>query len=102
VLMVAPLAPHVAEELWRKLGHDGTVTYVDFPVAEPQYLVDETIEYPVQINGKVRSHVVVPSDADQTAVEAAALADEKVIANLDGGTPKKVIFIPGRMLNIVI
>jgi leucyl-tRNA synthetase len=50
----------------------------------------------------VRSHVVVPSDADQTAVEAAALADEKVIANLDGGTPKKVIFIPGRMLNIVI
>ncbi|HZI45528.1 MAG TPA: class I tRNA ligase family protein, partial [Ilumatobacter sp.] len=102
VLMVAPLAPHVAEELWRKLGHDGTVTYVDFPVADPQYLVDETIEYPVQINGKVRSHVVVPSDSDQAAVEAAALADEKVIANLDGGTPRKVIFVPGRMLNIVI
>jgi leucyl-tRNA synthetase len=102
VLMVAPLAPHLAEELWRKLGHDGTVTYVDFPVADPQYLVDETIEYPVQINGKVRSHVVVPSDADQAAVEAVALADEKVIANLDGGTPKKVIFVPGRMLNIVI
>ncbi|HEX6659476.1 MAG TPA: class I tRNA ligase family protein, partial [Ilumatobacter sp.] len=102
VLMVAPLAPHVAEELWRELGHDGTVTYVDFPVADPQYLVDETTEYPVQINGKVRSHVVVPSDADQAAVEAAALADEKVLANLDGGTPKKVIFVPGRMLNIVI
>jgi leucyl-tRNA synthetase len=102
VLMVAPLAPHVAEELWRKLGHDGTVTYVDFPVADPQYLFDETIEYPVQINGKVRSHVVVPSDADQKAVEAAALADEKVIANLDGASPQKVIFIPGRMLNIVI
>jgi leucyl-tRNA synthetase len=102
VLMVAPLAPHVAEELWRKLGHDGTVTYVDFPVADPQYLFDETIEYPVQINGKVRSHVVVPSDADRKAVEAAALADEKVIANLDGASPKKVIFIPGRMLNIVI
>jgi leucyl-tRNA synthetase len=102
VLMVAPLAPHVAEELWRKLGHDGTITYVEFPVADPQFLTDETIEYPVQINGKVRSHVVVPSDADQAAVEAAALADEKVIANLDGATPKKVIFVPGRMLNIVI
>jgi leucyl-tRNA synthetase len=102
VLMVAPLAPHVAEELWRKLGHDDTLTYVDFPVADPQYLVDETIEYPVQVNGKVRSHVVVSSDSDRQAVEAAALADEKVIANLDGQTPKKVIFIPGRMVNIVI
>ena len=85
VLMVAPLAPHLAEELWRKLGHDDTITYVDFPVADPQYLVDETIEYPVQINGKVRSHVVVATDADQATVEAAALADDKVIANLDGG-----------------
>jgi leucyl-tRNA synthetase len=102
VLMVAPLAPHVAEELWRKLGHDDTLTYVDFPVAEPSYLVDDTIEYPVQINGKVRSHVVVPSDADQAAVEKAALADDKVIANLDGATPKKVIVIPGRMVNVVI
>ena len=64
VLMVAPLAPHLAEELWRKLGHDDTVTYVDFPVADPQYLVDDTIEYPVQVNGKVRSHVVVAADAD--------------------------------------
>jgi len=102
VLMVAPLAPHVAEELWRKLGHDDTLTYVDFPVADPSYLVDDTIEYPVQINGKVRSHVVVPSDADQAAVEKAALADDKVIANLDGATPKKVIVIPGRMVNVVI
>ncbi len=102
VLMVAPLAPHVAEELWRKLGHDETVTYVEFPVADAQYLVDETIEYPVQINGKVRSHIVVASDADQATVEAAAMADEKVIANLDGATPKKVIFIAGRMVNIVI
>ncbi len=102
VLMVAPLAPHVAEELWRKLGHDETVTYVDFPVADAQYLVDETIEYPVQVNGKVRSHIVVAADADQAAVEAAVMADDKVLANLDGATPKKVIFVPGRMVNIVI
>ncbi len=102
VLMVAPLAPHVAEELWRKLGHDETVTYVDFPVADAQYLVDETIEYPVQVNGKVRSHIVVAADADQAAVEAAVMADDKVLAHLDGATPKKVLFVPGRMVNIVI
>jgi leucyl-tRNA synthetase len=101
-LMVSPLAPHLGEELWRKLGHDDTATYVDFPVADPQFLVDETIEYPVQVNGKVRSHVVVPTDADPGAVEAAALADDKVIANLDGAAPKKVIVIPGRMINIVV
>jgi leucyl-tRNA synthetase len=101
-LMVSPLAPHLGEELWRKLGHDDTVTYVDFPVADAQFLVDETIEYPVQVNGKVRSHIVVPTDADPGAVEAAALADDKVIANLDGAAPKKVIVIPGRMINIVV
>ena len=100
--IAAPLAPPVAEELWRKLGHDETVTYDDFPVADAQYLVDETIEYPVQVNGKVRSHIVVAADADQAAVEAAVMTDDKVLANLDGATPKKVIFVPGRMVNIVI
>ena len=102
VLMVAPLAPHVAEELWRKLGHDETVTYVDFPVADAQYLVDDTIEYPVQVNGKLRSHIVVAASAGQADVEAAVMADDKVLANLEGATPKKVIFVPGRMVNIVI
>ena len=60
VLMVAPLVPHIAEELWRKLGHDETVTYLDFPVADPAFLVDDTIELPVQINGKVRGRITVP------------------------------------------
>ena len=102
VLMVAPLAPHLAEELWRKLGHDDTLTYADFPVADPEHLVDETVEYPVQVNGKVRSHIVVATSADAATVEATALADDKVITNLDGATPKKVIVIPGRMVNIVV
>jgi leucyl-tRNA synthetase len=101
-LMVAPLAPHLAEELWRKLGHDDTLTYLAFPVADPQYLVDETVEYPVQVNGKVRSHVVVHTDADAATVEAAALADEKVAIAMDGAAPKKVIVVPGRMINVVI
>jgi leucyl-tRNA synthetase len=102
VLMAAPLVPHVSEELWRKLGHDDTITYADFPVADPAYLVDDEIELPVQVNGKVRSRVIVASDADSDALQAAALADDKVIAALDGATPKKVIVVPGRMINVVV
>jgi leucyl-tRNA synthetase len=102
VLMAAPLVPHLAEELWRKLGHDETVTYVDFPVADAQYLVDDTIEIPVQVNGKVRGRIVVAADADQSVLEAAALADDKVAAAIDGATPKKVIVVPGRMVNVVV
>jgi leucyl-tRNA synthetase len=101
VLMVAPLAAHLAEELWSKLGHDTTIAYEAFPVADPAMLVADTIEYPVQVNGKVRGHITVPADLDAAAVEAAALADEKVIASLAGATPKKVIVVPGRMVNIV-
>jgi leucyl-tRNA synthetase len=102
VLMVAPLAPHVAEELWRRLGHDETVTYVPFPVADAAWLVDDTVEYPVQVNGKVRSRITVAADADADVVEAAALADDKVRAAVDGGTPRKVIVVPGRLVNVVI
>jgi leucyl-tRNA synthetase len=102
VLMCAPLAPHLAEELWRKLGHTDTVTYETFPTADPAMLVDETIELPVQVNGKVRSRVVVPADASDDDVEAAALADAKVVAALNGGAPKKVIVVPARMVNIVV
>ncbi len=102
VIMVAPFAPHLAEELWSRLGHAATVAYEAFPVADPQYLVDETVEYPVQVNGKVRGRITVAADADNAAVEAAALADEKVIAAIDGTTPKKVIVVPGRMVNIVL
>ncbi|MCP9274931.1 leucine--tRNA ligase [Mycolicibacterium arenosum] len=102
VLMVAPLAPHLAEELWRRLGHDTSLAHGPFPVADPAYLVEDTVEYPVQINGKVRSRITVSADADADAVEAAALADEKVVAFVDGKTPKKIIVVAGRMVNIVL
>ena len=101
VLMLAPLAPHVAEELWRMLGHDDSITYEPFPVADPAMLVADTIEYPVQVNGKVRSRITVAADADAAGVEAAALTDSKVQRTLAGATPKKVIVVPGRMVNIV-
>ncbi len=82
VLMMAPLTPHVAEELWSLLGHEGSLAHGPFPVADERYLVAETVEYPIQVNGKVRSRVTVAADADTDQVKAAALADEKVVAAL--------------------
>ncbi|GCA97354.1 leucine--tRNA ligase [Mycolicibacterium sp. NCC-Tsukiji] len=101
VLMVAPLAPHLAEELWRRLGSEKSLAHGPFPVADERYLIDDTVEYPVQVNGKVRGKIVVAADADKATLEAAALADEKVQAFLAGATPKKVIVVPGRLVNIV-
>ncbi|WNG92907.1 leucine--tRNA ligase [Mycobacterium sp. ITM-2016-00318] len=102
VLMVAPLAPHLAEELWLRLGHDTSLAHGPFPVADESYLTVDTVELPVQVNGKVRGHVTVPAVADADAMEAAALADEKVQAFLNGATPKKVIVVAGRLVNLVV
>ena len=102
VLMVAPLAPHLAEELWRRLGHEDLLARGPFPVADETYLTVDTVELPVQVNGKVRGHVTVPADADADAIETAALADEKVQAFLSGATPKKVIVVAGRLVNLVV
>ena len=102
VLMLAPLAPHLAEELWNRLGHDGSLAHGPFPVADETYLVEDSVEYPVQVNGKVRGRVTVAADADDDTVQAAALAEEKVVAFIDGRTPKKVIVVPGRLVNVVL
>ena len=102
VLMLSPFAPHLGEELWRSLGHDPTIAFEPFPTADPALLVDDTVEYPVQVNGKLRGHVTVPVDADQAAVEEAALADSRVQAAIDGASPRKVIVVPGRMVNVVV
>ena len=102
VLMLAPLAPHLAEELWQRLGHTTSLAHGPFPEFDPAYLVDDTVEYPVQVNGKVRGRVVVAADADDDAVKAAALADDKVRAFLAGATPRKVIVVAGRLVNLVV
>jgi leucyl-tRNA synthetase len=102
VLMVAPVAPHMAEELWQRLGSATSLAHGPFPVADPAYLVEDTVEYPVQVNGKVRGRITVPADADADVVEAAALADEKVQTSLAGATPKKVIVVAGRLVNLVV
>ncbi|GHH35537.1 leucine--tRNA ligase [Lentzea cavernae] len=102
VLMLAPQAPHVAEELWTKLGNDGTLAHGPFPQADEQYLVEDTVEYPIQVNGKVRSRVVVSASASQDEIKAAALAEEKIAELVAGGEPRKVIVVPGRLVNIVL
>ncbi|MBW0118318.1 leucine--tRNA ligase [Pseudonocardia abyssalis] len=102
VLMMAPLTPHIAEELWSRLGHAETLAYAGFPVADERYLVADTVEYPIQVNGKVRSRITVAADATPAEVEAIALADEKVAAALGGKDPRKLIVVPGRLVNVVL
>ena len=102
VLMMAPLTPHIAEELWSRLGHGGTLAHGPFPVVDERWLVADTVEYPIQVNGKVRSRVVVAADAPGDDVRAAALADEKVVGALAGREPRKVIVVPGRLVNVVV
>ncbi|MBF6328939.1 leucine--tRNA ligase [Nocardia transvalensis] len=101
VLMLAPVAPHIAEELWERLGHTTALAHGPFPVADPALLVEDSVEYPIQVNGKVRSRVSVPADADPETVEAAALSDEKLLEFLNGKQPRKVIVVPGRLVNVV-
>ena len=102
VQMVSPLAPHIAEELWTVLGHSETITFEPFPEFSEQWLVDDTVEVPVQINGKVKARIDVATDASKDDLEAAALADERVADLIDGKNVVKVIAIPGRMVNLVV
>jgi leucyl-tRNA synthetase len=102
VLMLAPLAPHIAEELWARLGHDDEAALAMFPVVDTALLVDETVEIPVQVNGKLRAVLTLPADADVEAMEAAARADERIAAALEGRETKRVVAVPGRLLNFVV
>jgi leucyl-tRNA synthetase len=102
VLMVAPLAPHIAEELWARLGHEDTLAYESFPTADPALLVDEAVEVPVQIGGKVRSRVMVPVGADNETHEGLARADARIAELLDGANVRNVIVVPGRLVNFVV
>jgi len=101
-LMVAPLAPHIAEELWSRLGHTDTLTYESFPVADAKWLVEDRIEVPVQINGKVRARIEVPVGADAGAHESAARAEPRIAELLDGATVRNLKVVPGKIVNFVI
>jgi leucyl-tRNA synthetase len=101
-LMLAPLAPHAAEELWARLGHDQSLAWQQFPQVDEAMLVEDLIEVPVQVNGKVRSKISVAPDADPAAMEAAARADEKVLAALQDRPARRVVTVPGRLINFVV
>ncbi|MEX2981594.1 leucine--tRNA ligase [Streptomyces sp. C36] len=101
VLLVAPLAPHIAEELWRKLGHTDSVVHRDFPVADPAYLVDESVTCVVQIKGKVKARLEVAPSISDEELEKVALADPAVVAALGGAGIRKVIVRAPKLVNIV-
>lgn len=101
VLLVAPLAPHIAEELWRRLGHTESVVHQDFPVADPAYVVDETVTCVVQVKGKVRARLEISPSITDAELEALALADPAVISALGGAGIRKVIVRAPKLVNIV-
>ena len=100
--LMAPMVPHLAEDIWAKLGGDGLVAQAAWPKADPALLIRDTITLPIQINGKRRSEIDVPADLPKEEVEKLALADDAVIKALAGAAPKKLIVVPGRIVNVVI
>jgi leucyl-tRNA synthetase len=101
VLLLAPLAPHLAEELWQRLGHAESLADEPWPEADPDFLQDERVTLVLQVNGKRRAQIEVAADADEATVRAAALASEPVQRHLEGREPRKVIVVPGRLVNVV-
>jgi len=102
VLMVSPFAPHTAEELWARYGHEGGLAQASWPVYDPEVARAEEVVIPVQVNGKVRGRITVPPDADDAALEVAALADAGVQAHVQGKTVNKVVVAKGRLVSIVV
>ena len=100
-ILVSPYAPHIAEELWSALGHEGSIATVAFPIFEAKYLVESEKEYPVSFNGKMRFTIKLPLDLTAAQIEEIVMADERTQAQLQGRTPNKVIIVPGKIINLV-
>ncbi|HRH35962.1 MAG TPA: class I tRNA ligase family protein, partial [Catalimonadaceae bacterium] len=102
LICLAPYAPHIAEELWSMAERVGSVTQAAFPTFNPAYLIDDEVEYPVSINGKVREKLIVPADTPAEDIEKQVLAMESVTKWLEGKTPKKIIVVPKKIVNVVV
>lgn len=100
-IVVSPYAPHISEELWEKLGHTNSIEFEKFPVFEEKYLVEDKIEYPVSFNGKMRFKLALPADLSVGEIEENVMKDLRVLDQLAGNTPKKVIIVPKKIVNIV-
>ena len=101
LLLISPYAPHIAEELWSKLGNDKSISTVPFPKLEEKFLVESTKNYPISFNGKTRFTIELSLDMNKEEIETAVMAHEKTQAQLQGRTPKKIIVVPGKIVNIV-
>ena len=102
LILLAPLAPHVCEELWEALGHTTTIFAARWPSFDPALIVEDTAVIAVQVNGKVRGRIEVPRDAADADVVAAALADEAVKAYVDGKPIRRQVVVPGRLVSIAV
>ena len=102
VLLLAPFAPHLSAELWEELGGEGAVLRAPWPPSNPDLAREDELEIPVQVNGKLVTVVRVPADAGSDAIQAAALAEEKVQSRTAGKTVAKVIVVPGKLVNLVV
>ena len=102
VLLLSPFAPHLAEELWRALGHKSTLAYEPWPKYDPELTKADEIEVPVQINGKLRAKLTVPADIDEATMRETALADPRIRSLINGKQVRKVIVVPGKLVNIVV
>uniref|UniRef100_UPI003EC0A7C5 class I tRNA ligase family protein n=1 Tax=Cellulophaga fucicola TaxID=76595 RepID=UPI003EC0A7C5 len=100
-ILVSPYAPHIAEELWEQLGHTTSIATAPFPKFDASHLVESSKEYPISFNGKMRFKLELPLDLSKDEIEATVMAHEKTIAQLQGREPKKVIVVPGKIINIV-
>jgi leucyl-tRNA synthetase len=100
-VIISPYAPHIAEELWSQLGHEGSISTVAFPVCKEKYLVESEKEYPVSFNGKMRFTIKLPLDLTVPQIQEIVMADERTLKQLDGRTPNKVIIVPGKVINLV-
>ena len=101
LVLISPYAPHISEELWDQLGNRDSISTVQFPIFEASHLVESSKEYPISFNGKMRFTLELPMDMSKDDIEKTVMAHEKTIAQLDGRTPKKVIVVPGKIINIV-
>ncbi len=100
-ILISPYAPHIAEELWQKLGHETSISTASFPIFNPVYLIETSKEYPVSFNGKMRFSINLPLDLNKDQIEKIVMQDERTIKQLDGKTPSKIIIVPGKIINLV-
>jgi leucyl-tRNA synthetase len=102
VIMLSPYAPHLAEEVWERLGRDGSITWAEWPEYDEELTKEETVEIGVQVGGKTRGSIEIPTDADKEEAVAAAHDDETIAKYLEGESFERVIFVPGQILNFVL